>query len=381
MAWELNGNQGTNSQTNFLGTTDDQPLVVRTGGVEALRVNTSGAGASRVEIPAQDGLSVSGFQPFITLRDTNGGNARSIVQGVEGHVVVIPESFAGSGGAAMVVRTGSGNVGIGTSEPSSKLEIIAQDGVAVTGFQPFITLRDTNGGNARSVVQGVEGHVVVIPDSFIGSGGAAMIVKSGSGNVGIGTPNPSSKLEVDGTGEGDPPATLRVRHSGAGFAGFFHGMVGVDGNLNVNFDIGVLGDIKLVGGDIAEEFDLVGDEAAEPGSVVVLTGGDNVQVSDQPYDRRVAGVVSGAGNYRPGMILDRRSGSARLPLALSGKVWCKVDADCGPIDVGDLLTTSSTPGHAMRATDPARSFGAVIGKALAGLTSGRALVPVLVALQ
>jgi hypothetical protein len=46
-----------------------------------------------------------------------------------------------------------------------------------------------------------------------------------------------------------------------------------------------------------------------------------------------------------------------------------------------MLTTSSTPGHAMRATDPGRAFGAVIGKALGSLPSGRGLVPVLVALQ
>ena len=43
---------------------------------------------------------------------------------------------------------------------------------------------------------------------------------------------------------------------------------------------------------------------------------------------------------------------------LSGKVWRKVDADFSPVAVGDMLTTSSTPGHAMRANDPARAFGA-----------------------
>jgi hypothetical protein len=104
-------------------------------------------------------------------------------------------------------------------------------------------------------------------------------------------------------------------------------------------------------------------------------------VSCEAYDRRVAGVVSGAGTYRPGLILDRRTDSTRRPLALTGKVWCRVDADWGPVDIGDLLTTSPTPGHAMRANDPVRAFGAVIGKALGNLASGQALMPVLVALQ
>ena len=64
-----------------------------------------------------------------------------------------------------------------------------------------------------------------------------------------------------------------------------------------------------------------------------------------------------------------------------GKVYCKVDADHAPIKVGDLLTTASTPGHAMKATDALRAFGAVIGKALQPLQSGTGLVAVLVALQ
>jgi hypothetical protein len=74
----------------------------------------------------------------------------------------------------------------------------------------------------------------------------------------------------------------------------------------------------------------------------VLAGGDEVRLSDEPDDHRVAGVVSGAGDFRPGLVLGRRSGSARQPLALSGKVWCKLDADRAFIHVGDLLTTSST---------------------------------------
>ena len=71
----------------------------------------------------------------------------------------------------------------------------------------------------------------------------------------------------------------------------------------------------------------------------------------------------------------------RMPLALVGKVYCKVDAGHGAIEIGDLLTTSPTPGHAMKAADPMRAFGAVIGKALRPLASGTGLIPILVALQ
>jgi hypothetical protein len=68
-------------------------------------------------------------------------------------------------------------------------------------------------------------------------------------------------------------------------------------------------------------------------------------------------------------------------VALVGKVYCKVDAQYGPVSVGDLLTSSPTPGYAMKAEDQTKAFGAVLGKALDGLTSGSGLLPVLVCLQ
>jgi hypothetical protein len=70
-----------------------------------------------------------------------------------------------------------------------------------------------------------------------------------------------------------------------------------------------------------------------------------------------------------------------MPVALIGKVTCKVDARYGSVEIGDLLTTSPTPGHAMKAVDYASAFGAVIGKALRPLSEGCDLVPILVALQ
>ena len=139
--------------------------------------------------------------------------------------------------------------------------------------------------------------------------------------------------------------------------------------------------MRLKGADLAEQFRRVGDVEAEPGHVVVLAGDDTVRVSGQAYDQRVAGVVSGAGEYRPALVLDDRQGEQRRPLALTGKVWCRVEAESEPVRVGDLLTTSAVPGHAMRATDRRRAFGAVVGKSLVDLPSGRALIPIFVTLQ
>jgi hypothetical protein len=87
--------------------------------------------------------------------------------------------------------------------------------------------------------------------------------------------------------------------------------------------------------------------------------------------------------FKPGIILGRSNQkySKRLPIAMIGKVYCNVDAHFQSIQRGDLLTTSETPGHAMKATDPIKAFGAVIGKALSPLKEGRGLIPIIVALQ
>ena len=103
--------------------------------------------------------------------------------------------------------------------------------------------------------------------------------------------------------------------------------------------------------------------------------------SENAYDKRVVGVISGAGEYKPGIVLDKQAREQRQPIALLGKVYCKVDAQYSPISIGDMLTTSPTPGHAMKATDPTAAFGAVIGKALRPCTTDRGLIPILICLQ
>jgi len=158
-------------------------------------------------------------------------------------------------------------------------------------------------------------------------------------------------------------------------AGHFEGDVELNGNLNIISP----GDVIL--NDCAERFD-VDDSRTEPGTVMVIDQDGSLRPSDHAYDKKVAGVVSGAGNFRPGIILgEQQSESPAMLIALLGKVFCKVDAQYSRIEVGDLLTTSPTSGHAMKAEDPSKAFGAVLGKALRPLDGGRGLIPILVALQ
>ena len=167
-------------------------------------------------------------------------------------------------------------------------------------------------------------------------------------------------------------AGVSGHNDNGGLAGFF------EGNVEVTGDITLTGS----GQDCAEDFDISGTEQIEPGTVMVINDAGMLQQSGQAYDKRVAGVISGAGGFKPGIVLGKeQSQGNRMPIALLGKVYCKADAKYSPIEVGDLLTTSPTPGHAMKVADPFKAFGSVIGKALRPLQDGQGLIPILIALQ
>ena len=143
--------------------------------------------------------------------------------------------------------------------------------------------------------------------------------------------------------------------------------------------------LEITGGsDLSENFDIQSPHVA-PGMIVRIDPAQpgELAVSDRPYDRTVAGVVSGAGGVKPGLLMGQRNTKAdgRHPVALTGRVYCLVDASAGAIAPGDLITTSATPGHGMKVTDHARAQGAIVGKAMTGLASGKGLVLVLVSLQ
>lgn len=146
---------------------------------------------------------------------------------------------------------------------------------------------------------------------------------------------------------------------------------------------GETGDIILRNADCAEDFPIENAGSVEPGTVLVIGGDTQLRVCSEAYDKRVAGVVAGAGTYKPGIILGRKEDQRdnSLPVALMGRVYCKVDSRDGAIEVGDLLTTSPTPGHAMKVADPMKAFGAVIGKALEPISRRMGMIPILVALQ
>jgi hypothetical protein len=229
------------------------------------------------------------------------------------------------------------------------------------------------------------------------NGGLRMTVQP-NGHVGIGTSAPATRLQVDGGSD----ASL----TGGGFilAGPTNGLnVVIDNNeimarsngqiaaLSLNHNGGEVrigqgsgGTGRLVtpvlqitgGSDLAEGFDVASvDGVAPTAGMLVSIDPDHpgkLLVASKAYDPTVAGVISGANGIRPGMVMGQESSIAdgRLPVALTGRVYVRVDTRFAGIEPGDLLTTSDRPGHAMKAIDRERAHGAIIGKAMTRIAQG-----------
>ena len=181
-----------------------------------------------------------------------------------------------------------------------------------------------------------------------------------------------------------------------GYAGAFKGKVKIISTTTGQIVLELRDDGRAVckvleitgGSDLSEGFEIRGIKEKllpSPGMVVNIDPDNpgDLMVSNKAYDRRVAGIISGAGGVKPGMLMGQKDSMAdgTNPLDLTGRVYCWVDTSGGSIEPGDLLTTSSTPGHAMKVWDYNRAQGAILGKAMTSLKDHRGLVLVLVYLQ
>ena len=156
-------------------------------------------------------------------------------------------------------------------------------------------------------------------------------------------------------------------------------MFDADGNLTIELDadFGGGGDGRVItdelqiqgGSDLAEYFSsLEGSGLLSPGTVVVIDpdhpGG--IMTSQNAYDKKVVGIVSGANGIKPGMLMGQKESIAfgEVPVAIAGRVYVKTDPSGQEIAPGDFLTTSTVPGTAMRVKNWRKSRGAILGKAL-----------------
>ncbi|MBC8097339.1 MAG: hypothetical protein H7Y43_16155 [Akkermansiaceae bacterium] len=229
---------------------------------------------------------------------------------------------------------------------------------------------DTSSGDSRLEMYagGTNLSLQIVADDS--SSGSAIHLYDGTGD---------QRIEID-SDDGDNAAIIRLRNSAGVTTITLDAETGGDGRITTQ-------ELQITGGsDLSEQFDINSlRHEIKAGMIVCIDPRNPGQLvpSTTAYDRTCAGVISGAGGVKPGMLMGQRGTKADgyYPVALTGRVYCWMDATHGAIEPGDLVTTSTTPGHGMKANDQARSQGAIIGKAMTALTEGKGLVLILVSLQ
>jgi hypothetical protein len=179
--WNTTGNAGSNPATNFLGTTDDQPLVVRTNNTEKVRVTGIGSVGIGTNNPVVKLQIMDTVDPTMLIGTPNGNGGR-ITLGNGNHGLV--RNLSSSGGHAndialytssgnsvgsslylvanpvsnsadslpidQFVLKNTGNVGIGTSAPAAKLHV-NNGNIRITNNGPIsssaISIISDNGGS------------------------------------------------------------------------------------------------------------------------------------------------------------------------------------------------------------------------------------------
>jgi hypothetical protein len=269
----------------------------------------------------------------------------------------------------------TGNIGIGTVNPSAKLQVVAPNaaGVHATSAGNAILGYSTTPGFAAIYGENLQGIGVWASGSAAGIAGPALRANNTNPN-GIGiystTSSADANLVVGNAGSGDLIRGFCAACSDASFRVTNSGMT-------------VTPVLQITGGsDVAEHFQV--DKAIQPGMVVAIDpkSEGKLTLSRGAYNRKAVGVISGANELHPGMVLPEPNGATDAPaLTLSGRVWVYCDATKNPVKAGDLLTTSDTPGYAMKVTNYRKAQGAIIGKALTDLKGQRGLVLMLASLQ
>jgi hypothetical protein len=276
--------------------------------------------------------------------------------------------------------TRDGNVGVGTISPGAKLDVVSSTDYCVRS-------QASNTGD----VENFGGYFTAAGRRGIGVYGHANYTghdESGGSNYG-------GYFVAEGTeseyGMGGKPGT-GIYAKGGRWAGDFDGPVRINGYASIMGNLTIFKResatsvrtlIRLGEGlDYAEGFDVSDKKDIGAGSVLVIDA-DNpgeLAISDEAYDSKVAGIVAGAKGNGSGVRLG--ADEFDFDVALAGRVYCNVDASEIGVEAGDLLTTSATPGYAMKATDYMRAQGAILGKAMEKLEKGKkAQILVLVTLQ
>ena len=293
----------------------------------------------------------------------------------------------------------SGNVGIGTDDPSEAFEVVTTGDVRTAYFTgegegiSDATLYSENTNSTSGIAgffqtEGADATIVLKQNgtgsfmkAFGPNGGNEEWKVDNDGRMTFYNSDHNKTIVIDPSEVGTNDAGQITLYNAAGT----DAVIEIDGNYNGDGRI-TTNELQITGGsDLSEFFELSGYSEIKKGMVVSIDENNpgHLKICTEAYDKKVAGVVSGANNIKPGLIMSQKGTVAdgEHLIALSGRVYCLVDATERPVEIGDMLTTSTVPGYAMKVDDYQKAQGAIIGKAMTSLKKGKGLVLVLVTLQ
>lgn len=350
------------------------------GGVTLMTLDPSG------NLTANGGVNIAG--------DAYLSSDTFIYGTVYGYAGIVGESTTLDGSGSGVIGYGERPGTVGTASRGVLGQSYNNDGVeGISTTSTGVHAESTSGYGMFGHSQGnigvfgqtaadAQAGVLGRNDGPTGNGGRAVFGYASTGAIGVnGVSEVGDGMVGESHGAGRS-GVVGLSSSATGYGGYFYNTGGgvalhVNGSAEVNC-------LTIFGGcDVAEPFPM--SAPAIPQGAVVVIDAENagqLKLSNRAYDTRVAGIVSGANGINPGVSLHQEGVlEGGQNVALSGRVYVLADAATGAIQPGDLLTTSDTPGHAMKVTDHSLAQGAILGKAMSSLQEGKGKVLVLVTLQ
>lgn len=379
-----------------------------TSGNNVFNTNTGNVGIGTATPGGKLDIQASDNSNVLFGRRTGGGLTHNFFVDGAGNGSMQLRDSAGTTRVSLVSGDFSyftyGNVGIGTTTPKTTLHVNGQS-LWLTGGSGAGLGTSAGEGLRLYYDQNTDLGQVFVYDYATNTPKNLILQDLPNAKVGVGTSNPNGGLHV----KREPVTnggTLTLEGTTHTYISFFPDGAGAGRKGFLGFPGAAINDIQvtneipgghivlspgsgggvwvpvlnITGADLAEKFP-TSEANIEPGMVVAIDPQNpgKLCLARGAYNRCVAGVVSGANDFAAGAILGNQPGCEDAPpIALSGRVYVHCDASSAPIQPGDLLTTSDRPGHAMKASDRERAHGAVIGKAMTSLDTGRGLVLVLV---
>ncbi len=330
---------GSVGQLYLGGTTGNHKLTLNVTGNDGLTINGDGSGNARLRIYNGNGnhflYDDSAASNVLKLQSASG--LSFVVNGADEIMKITPSQKVIVGETIELLHNG----------PNDGGEIKIKNSAGSDRIKLFATPTGTNFGGFMSMFNDNDDRTVLIEAEDSQKGGKIQLSDS-TGTISI-------KLDSDWNGSGDS----RI----------------------------VTDEIQIEGGsDLAERFDLTNPvEEIVPGSLVSLDpkNSGKLMISNQAYDRKIVGIVSGANGIKPGILMGQAGSEAYGDqlITLSGRTYVKANTTNGEIRIGDFLTSSDVSGEAMKASRKKKSRGAIIGKAMSSLKAGEGFILVLVNLQ